>query len=282
MTIKYNDEHRYGTTRSILKEGKMNYYKIIYAFNLFFLFSGCATTVNFHNELETKNITTEVVLKDGTFYYTGLIDKAANEKLISIYNELKIKPVWINIKSKGGVIDTALDLGEWIYKVKLNIKVLDYCLSSCANYIFTAAHKKIVSNNAVIGFHGGASSTESNTTEIDTMIAALPKEQQKSKRIEIDTMLQQYLAKANKREKIFFDMIGVSQSITTLGQSPVYYELYGSDDAYQGWYYSIQDFKKLGVNNISVIDPPWYPRQLSKNSKSFKVEVNDNMSINNH
>ncbi|MFV1983109.1 MAG: hypothetical protein ACC657_06165 [Thiohalomonadales bacterium] len=253
----------------------MRYKNIIYIFSLLLLLVGCATTTTSNKKTEEKNIATEVSLKDGIFYYTGLIDKVANEKLIAMYNELDIKPLWINVKSKGGEINTGMDLGEWIYKVNLNIRVLDYCLSSCANYIFTAAHKKIVSNNAMIGFHGGASSVEFDSSENDAMIAALPTEQQKSEREKFDKMLKQYLDKTNKREKGFFDMIGVSQSITTLGQSPVYYELYGLDDAYQGWYYSIADFRKLGVNNISVIKPPWQPRQLSKNAKSFKVEVND-------
>lgn len=32
---------------------------------------------------------------------------------------------------------------------------MDFCLSSCANYVFTAGERKIVSSNAMNGFHGG-------------------------------------------------------------------------------------------------------------------------------
>jgi hypothetical protein len=35
---------------------------------------------------------------------------------------------------------------------------MEFCMSSCANYVFTAAGRKIVGSAATIAFHGGLSS----------------------------------------------------------------------------------------------------------------------------
>ena len=49
-------------------------------------------------------------------------------------NTSKIK--WLAIKSVGGEVNLGLDLAEFINKNSLNVEVTEYCLSSCANYVF--------------------------------------------------------------------------------------------------------------------------------------------------
>lgn len=75
----------------------------------------------------------------------------------------------VAIESTGGEINLGLDLGSFIFKNQLNVKVDSYCFSSCANYIFTAGIKKNLVKEAVVGFHGGVSSSEFNTIQLDEL-----------------------------------------------------------------------------------------------------------------
>jgi hypothetical protein len=50
-------------------------------------------------------------------------------------------------------------VGDYIYDHELDIEVNQLCGSSCANYWFTAARKKTVSQGAYVGFHGDITSS---------------------------------------------------------------------------------------------------------------------------
>ncbi len=84
--------------------------------------------------------------------------------------------------------------------------------------------------------------------------------------------LKKHIIKLNTREMDFFKKIDVLQKITTLGQQKKYRKMYHKDE-YIGWTYSADDFKKLGVKNISVINPQWKPKQILPNKKIFVVNL---------
>jgi hypothetical protein len=102
--------------------------------------------------------TTQVGLSGKQLTYIGLLDEDANRKLFDLYDSVKDKPTELSIRSTGGEVNTGMALGRWVHAHHLDVKVLDYCLSSCANYVFPAGAQKTVSNFAMIGFHGGAGS----------------------------------------------------------------------------------------------------------------------------
>lgn len=208
---------------------------------------------------------TQVSLKDNKILYEGLLTEDANLKLASLLEKSAGSIEWISITSKGGEVNTGMDLAEIIFKNKLGIEVIDYCLSSCANYVFSSASKRRISNHAVIGFHGG---TTGMAKVAEETFKKLPEAQQKSVRAQFE----QYLKAASSREELFFKMIGVNQKITYLGQNPRYQQEQDSGD-YSGWYYELGDLEKLGVGNISVIDPPWTFKQLSDKVQFFKVSA---------
>lgn|GEM_PF-6046093 len=58
------------------------------------------------------------------------------------------------VTSLGGDVKYGIYIGKDIFDRKLDVIVRDYCLSSCANYIFLAGKNKIIENNSIIGFHG--------------------------------------------------------------------------------------------------------------------------------
>jgi hypothetical protein len=213
----------------------------------------------FSGENETVWITGD------TIYYSGGLSKELNEKLFKLYAENSEQVKWVAITSKGGEMNTGLDLGSFIFNNKLSVKVDSYCMSSCANYVFTAGVKKVLSEHALIGYHGGASSTMFDTTQMDE----LPEPE----KTEAKKQWQVYLSKTALYERTFFDKIGVQQKITTLGQEDKYQPLYGED--YVGWSYSIEDFEKLGVRNILLDGPVWKPKQFFDKKKVLRNKVDD-------
>lgn len=60
----------------------------------------------------------------------------------------------LRLTSSGGEVEAAIRLAGWIYTNKIDIEVVDYCLSSCANYLFTAAFQKTILPGAVVAWHG--------------------------------------------------------------------------------------------------------------------------------
>ncbi|AIV05760.1 peptidase [Vibrio harveyi] len=215
--------------------------------------------------------TTNVTLVGDTIHYTGTLTSEANDAVVEIYADAAVKPTTLVISSDGGDVELGMALGEWVSANKIDIEVNDYCLSSCANYVFTAGKNKYISNKAIIGFHGGLSSQEFDTSDIEASFKDLPKRQREEEIQKVLHEMQTYIGKTKEKEDSFFKKIKVKQEITTLGQSPRYDSF--SDSDYSGWTYNPNDYSKLGVKNVFVKQPPWELEQLKKFGKVFIVEV---------
>lgn len=59
------------------------------------------------------------------------------------------------VRSAGGDVRYALDIGDVLVARPRTIVVMDYCVSSCANYWFLGATYKVVGAKDGVGFHGG-------------------------------------------------------------------------------------------------------------------------------
>lgn len=199
--------------------------------------------------------TAQVYVGEGELTYDGYLDAQAIRHLFALYDGLKDKPTTLAIRSRGGDVVLGMALGEWVHAHKLDVKVMELCLSSCANYVFTAGQRKIVSSHAMIGFHGGLSSKEvdiggARKREYDAMTAAEKAAYQAAIRREVQPQ--------RDRETAFFDRIGVRQDITTYGQEPRF-----AGTVAAGWTFTQEGFESFGVNRIEVINPPWKPRLLT-------------------
>jgi len=213
-----------------------------------------------------------IFMEDGKLHYDGPLTEEGVLKFKETYNESSHPLRWMVIRSQGGEINTGIALGEFIFEHNLNIVVNQYCFSSCANYVFTAANKKRLGKSTLVGFHGGASSSFFNTGEMEEHIMSFPEEQRESIRQEMSSQLNSYLIETKNSEHKYFDKIGVSALITTLGQEDKYSHLMDSGE-YIGWYYSISDLKKLGVKDIEVTNPPWEPVPPKGKLKVYMVGV---------
>lgn len=219
---------------------------------------------------------THVYLVAGELNYVGPLSAAANAKAFSLFDAQEVKPTLLSIRSPGGNTDVGMELGNWVRQKRLTVKVMEVCFSSCANYVFTAAVKKIVSNFAVVGYHGGLSSQHFKLDEAtEASLSALPSDERESARAKLMESVMQHASSQMTRERQFFDSIGVQQRITTLGQADRYRKLQEQDERALGWYYSVEDFAKLGVSDIAVINPPWRPRFITSPYTVFKVDVDE-------
>jgi hypothetical protein len=217
----------------------------------------------------------QVFIDNGELNYIGTISLDANRQAFSLYAAQEQKPTVLHVRSRGGDTDAGLELGKWVHQQGVTVKVLELCFSSCANYVFTAARNKIVSNFAVVGYHGGLSSADfSPDKDQEAMFAALPAEQRDAARKQFIEQIKAAIAPKIQAEKAFFEEIGVQQRVTTLGQTPYYEQRYDKTEAI-GWSYSVADFARLGVNNITVVNPPWKPRSLTSNRFVFLVDVKE-------
>jgi ATP-dependent protease ClpP protease subunit len=210
--------------------------------------------------------TTQAYLSEGELQYVGYLDEDANARLFALYDSLAVKPTVLSIRSRGGDVAQGMALGEWVHAHKLDVKVMEFCLSSCANYVFTAGGRKIVSNMAMIGYHGGLSSVDFSVGGSDkAKYDAMTEDQQAAYKAEFKKTLQPQL----DRETAFFKSIGVRQDITTYGQQARFDKLAANFD---GWTFTQDGFKRFGVDRIEVINPPWAPKLLTLKAKMATLD----------
>ena len=88
-----------------------------------------------------------------TLTYRGAIDAERNSALFARARDV-MSPERMVITSGGGSVKAGIALGRWVREQGLTLVVEDYCLSSCANYVFTAATRRIIRPGAAVGWHG--------------------------------------------------------------------------------------------------------------------------------
>jgi hypothetical protein len=212
----------------------------------------------------------DISISGTSITYTGAISQAANQFLFSLVEQADTKPTTLIITSKGGDADAGLDLGRWVFESQLDVHVSSFCGSSCANYVFPAARRKFVEETAMVAWHGGA--TQAGLAE--TPVCEDPgwfKEVFNCDAEAFQAMIVKTLSDWRAKEKKFFEDIGVDQRITVLGQDP---ELAcGVDDSATGWYYSIEDLARLGVDRVEVLGDEWTPMPPSERIEVCKLSL---------
>jgi len=216
--------------------------------------------------------TTQVFYSNGQLEYIGSVDSDANRRLFALYDTLPKKPTTLSIRSLGGAVNPGMELGAWVHAHKLNVRVMEFCFSSCANYVFPAAVKKVVSNFAMVGYHGGPGGPLAFDEQTQAMFDALPPTQKKAM---MDGIEQDRL-RDGQREADYFKKIDVRTDLSTLGQEDRYKSFYDQHPDALGWTYSLADFARLGVRDINVINPPWKPGSASKGTVLVTIPVDLN------
>ena len=160
-----------------MSQQKMKYY--IKAIIAFFAISTIPQANVLAQELQTSK---------STITFSGTISNESSVQLISVMKKRFFKKLIIT--SYGGDALAGLKLAVELRKRKIAVEVNEYCISTCANYIFLGAEKKALLPNAILGFHGGVSlesieeSERSNLGRDIKQIHELEKELFKEKRFD--------------------------------------------------------------------------------------------------
>lgn len=228
------------------------------------LLAGCAATP----QTEAEDGVT-VSVDGGTLTYRGPLHTDGVERLFDAAASAAEEPRTLVITSTGGDVEAGMALGTWVFEHALDVHVPDYCISSCANYVFTAGKQKVLGPTALVVWHGGTTQEGlSGGSPCEYLDApGVPCDEKKLRQL-----LEETLARVQRLEADFFARIGVAQDITVLGQYPQYdCRERATRYDYIGWYYSIGDLEKLGVRDVSVAGGAWTPASPAPDVKVCRV-----------
>ncbi len=153
------------------------------------------------------------------------------------------------IESAGGEIVVGMEFGNWVLERELNVVIDRACLSSCANYIFTAGRQKEIRPGAVVGWHGSAKQPGlleqlHQLVEDDIASRGLPARQQQREIRRARRANVKYLTGAIRKQDEFFYRVGVDEYVTRVGN-----DRYGI----RGFFYlSVEDMAEFGIENVSA------------------------------
>lgn len=224
-----------------------------------------AIAVGVASQIPTSRKDPIIEMRDGKLYYDGSMTVAAAKRLIALYEAQEIKPTLLRIRSGGGDIVAGMDVGEFVHRNQIAVHVVDYCLSSCANYVFTAGKYKVLSPGALVAWHGSAIQkvwriNRAQRKALKEKYVCKSRETCDSELAELERNLLRereaspLLAAARVRQRAFFDSIGVDDAVT----------VYGQDIAHCNcvWTFSIDDMRHFNINDVRE-DRVWYLPQFS-------------------
>jgi ATP-dependent protease ClpP protease subunit len=125
--------------------------------------SQCREWIQSHSQRPPKNTALTKILSprticfDGDIYPWTLKDAVAWADRVGTDRARRPRLV---VRSLGGDADSAIDLAEKLQRLDAEVTVVDYCVSSCANYFFAGLRRRNVVSGALILFHGGFSAEE--------------------------------------------------------------------------------------------------------------------------
>jgi len=184
-----------------------------------------------------------------TVIYRGRLTENGLEALRSAGDDTRVSTLLV--ESTGGEIVVGMEFGNWVIERQLDIVVDRACLSSCANYIFTAGRRKEILPGAVVAWHGSAKQPGlldqlNQFVEEDIASQGLaPREQQAALKRALRANIE-YLTAAIRKQDEFFFRIGVDEYVTRIGN-----DKYGV----RGFFYlSVADMAAFGIGNVTAAE----------------------------
>jgi len=219
-----------------------------------------------------------VFIKGTDLFYGGpLLEELIHEAML-LYDSASPKPTRLVITSSGGDVELGLDLGEWVREKGLRVFIPKACLSSCANYIFTAGTSVELGEAAVLFWHGSPIVDELDMPEsmrigrMQSIANHLTGKGVDPKKVD------QHWDNVRLRNLQFFEDVGVNAFITIGG---IFDSKQARKKGYKsyrdsGYYYSLDTIRKFGVKNLTVTGGKrWNPDRRQVPAKLIKLEFND-------
>jgi hypothetical protein len=162
------------------------------------------------------------------------------------------------IRSSGGEVEAGIALGNWVHENAIDVVVRDYCLSSCANYVFTAGRRKVIEKGAVVAWHGNYLHLKLSGEWREDIPKRMQRLGEDASTARAAVMAQ--MEKLVALETTFFERIGVAEQLCRIGKEapyrvPNYYFLSG--EAMAGFGLSglelPVDYEETDVSDFSVL-----------------------------
>lgn len=88
--------------------------------------------------------------------FTGAIQADSAAAFVRALNQIDPEtPLVVVVRSGGGEVNAGMAMGEALIPRVSTVIAHQICASSCANYLFTAADRRVIDDNALLMFHGG-------------------------------------------------------------------------------------------------------------------------------
>ncbi len=94
---------------------------------------------------------------DGGLCLNGHIETGDDKPVLDQLNSFgKTEPLVMVVRSGGGEVKAALAIGEALLDHPATVVADTFCASSCANFLITAGHRRVVRPDTLLLYHGGA------------------------------------------------------------------------------------------------------------------------------
>lgn len=187
----------------------------------------------------------DIRLAAGTVYYAGPISAGLNQQLFTAVKGNTVKRLVIT--SSGGEVEAGIALGLWVFDRGLDVEVTDYCLSSCANYVFPAGRRKSITPGAVVAWHGNYHHLQHTGLWRDDIASRMARHGEDAATAEVH--VREFVDRLVNLERDFFAHIGVNEFICWIGKLPPY-------NAPNYYFLSRHDMARFGVAPVQT--PPDY------------------------
>ncbi len=174
--------------------------------------------------------------------FRGPILPSAVTKLAQALADVEVKELWI--ESDGGYVEAGQQIGRLIRDRGLVVVVTGACISSCANYLFTAGRERVIRPEGFVVWHG--SSFQKEGREFDncgrvrsSFDGTLWTPDEIAERLR-DT---DGVRRRQQGDLDFFASIGVDEYITRVGQEPRFFG---------NFTLTVRDMERLGLMGIAA------------------------------
>jgi hypothetical protein len=138
------------------------------------------------------------------------------------------------VRSTGGELGLGMEFGTWVHERRLDVVVVDYCLSSCANYVFPAGARKRILAGGVVAWHGDAHQ-QGLAERADSLVGSgVDFESIEDTRAQLDEL--------KAKEDAFFARLSVSECVCRFGNEEV-----GAPGLN---FMSVSDMRRFGITDV--------------------------------
>ena len=181
----------------------------------------------------------------GVAYYLGPVSEELNQQFFKTVQGKVVNRLVIT--SSGGEVEAGIALGLWVFDHKLDIEIPEYCLSSCANYVFPAGKDKTIGAGAIVAWHGNYNHLKKTGLWQDDIAGRM--ERYAEDYTTARAFVREEVDRLVRLERDFFTRLGVNEYLCWIGKMPPY-------SAPNYYFLSSSDMARFGVKHVQT--PPGY------------------------